>query len=125
MRFAPLLALTALALGGCDLFDGNKTTVSGTILDRETRQPVPGVPVVILGPPYKLVRSVEASTTSDTQGRYRLETSESDAISVYVNYIFSQGQVPYLNGSGQDLVSGKHNQIDLTVTRVPQQDLSP
>ncbi len=118
MRIASVLVLAALAFGGCDLFDGNKTTVSGTIFDRESRQPVPGICVVILGRARRFVRDIEARTTSDAQGRYRLVTHAEGLLDVSANDPIGCGFDNPAWGSGARVETGARNEVNLTVTYV-------
>jgi len=90
-RFLILLALTMY----CGLTYGQGLTVSGTITDGTSGDPLPGVTI--------LVKGTIIGTTTDINGRYTLQT-EANAILVFSFVGYSSQEIPVNGRSVVDVV---------------------
>lgn len=81
------LVLCAAVFAGCDLFTGTTTTVYGTVVDKQTGEPLADISVALtifggFGP-----ATAEASTVTDAHGEFHLSTDfdKSNTMDLYVN----------------------------------------
>lgn len=75
-----ILSLCLLALCASFLSVAQKTVVAGKVIDKETREPLPGAPVMFVG--------TKTGTVTDIDGNYRIETYySSDSLrALFVGY---------------------------------------
>ena len=85
--------LTKLLLVGClcPLAAWAQTTVSGTVTDASTNEPLVGANIRVM--------STQQGTTTDTQGNYRLELSQ-DSATLQISYVGYQSRNIRVEGAG-------------------------